>query len=103
MNLKSKGKLVTCYIELPEGYDVHEIDLDTILLNELVPTESKPMSIGDYDDDGIADLMVKFSRSDVQGVLDPGDAVEITITGEFFDGLPFEGSDIIRVVNRPRK
>ena len=105
LNLKSKGKWITAYIELPEGYDVAQIDIATVLLNGVVPAESDakygfvkdPESrIGDYDDDGIPDCMVKFDRSAVQGILGVGDEVEITVTGEVA-GTPFEGSDIIRV------
>jgi hypothetical protein len=99
LNLKSKGKWITAYIELPEAYDVNEIDVDTVVLNDVVPAEPHPTHIGDYDDDGILDLMVKFDRSDVQAILGVGDEVKITVTGEVA-GIPFEGSDTIRVVSR---
>ncbi len=61
LNLKSKGKWVTVYIELSEGFDVEDIDIDTLEL-EGIPAEDSPTEIGDYDDDGIPDLMVKFDR-----------------------------------------
>ncbi len=105
LNLKSRGKWVTVYIELPESYDVYDIDINTVMLNGEVPAESDPKygfvkdpesRIGDYDDDGIPDCMVKFDRLAVQGILAVGDEVEITVTGEV-GGIPFEGSDIIRV------
>ncbi len=32
LNRGSKGKMITCYIELPESYDVKDIDASTILL-----------------------------------------------------------------------
>jgi len=99
LNLKSQGKWITCYIELPEGYNVADIDVSTVKLNDIVPAEAEPTSIGDYDSDGIADLMVKFNMSSVQSILEPGDSVEITVTGELNDGTTFEGSDTIRVIN----
>lgn len=98
LNLKSKGKWVTTYIELLEEYDVADIDVSTIMLNDQVQAEMTPTEIGDYDDDGIADLMVKFDRSAVQGILEVGEEVEITVTGELTDGT-FEGSDTIRVID----
>jgi len=98
LNLKSKGKWITCYIELPEGYDVAEIDVSTIMLNDLVPAESRPTGILDHDGDGVAELMVKFSRAAVQGLLGPADQAELTVTGELADGTLFEGTDTIRVV-----
>jgi hypothetical protein len=44
-------------------------------------------------------LMVKFDRSDVQDMLEPGDAVEVTVSGELTEGTPFESTDTIRVIN----
>lgn len=98
LNRKSKGKWITCYIELPEGYDVADIDISTILLNDIVPAETHPSNIGDYDNDGMPDLMVKFDRQDVIDILEPGDNVEIIVTGELTDETWFEGMDYIRVI-----
>jgi len=103
LNLNSKGKWITCYIELPEGYEVNDIDVGTVMLNETVPAEPKPTEIGDYDDDGIPDLMVKFDRSEVKDILEPGDAVPITVTGALTDGPSFEGTDTIRVIDKGGK
>ncbi|TET45467.1 hypothetical protein E3J62_07500, partial [candidate division TA06 bacterium] len=72
LNLKSKGRWVTCYIELSEGYSVEEIDCSTVaitkideqLLSPPMRTEG-PSDIGDYDEHGIPDLMVKFSRQEL--------------------------------------
>ena len=98
LNLKSTGKWITCYIELPEGYDVADIDVSTVMLNEQVPAEARPTGILDHDGDGIVELMVKFSRSGVQGILGTADQAELTVTGELADGTLFEGTDTIRVV-----
>ena len=103
LNLNSKGKWITCYIELPGDYDVEDIDVSTIKLNDEVPAESRPTGVGDCDDDGIAELMVKFDRSAVQEILEAGDEVEITVTGELNDDTKFEGSDTIRVINKGGK
>jgi len=99
LELKSEGKSVTCYIELLEGYDVVQIDVTTILLNDAVFAESAPTEVEDNDGDGIPDLKVKFDRSAVEAVVDPGDRVEITVTGELTDGTRFIGSDTIRVID----
>lgn len=77
------------YITLPEGYEVEDIDVDTILLNGIVSAEWGHIQ------DSV--LMVKFDRSEVAAILSPGDAVELTVTGELTDGTSFEGSDTIRV------
>jgi len=100
LNLKSKGNWVTVYIELPvgHGYDVSMINLTTVMLNGQVYAEAKPFAIGDYDSDGIPDLMVKFNRAAVQAILQVDDQVEITISGKLTDGRVFEGKDTIQVI-----
>ena len=98
LNLKSKGKFVTVYIELPEGFDVSEIDISRLTLNESVPALPKPIEIGDHDSDGIADLMVKFDRQQLIGLLEAGEQV-IALTGQLTDGTPLAGIDTIRVIH----
>ncbi|MFH1220091.1 MAG: hypothetical protein V1694_06515 [Candidatus Eisenbacteria bacterium] len=97
LNLGSMGRYVTCYIELPEGYDPAQIDISGVKLNEAIPAETKPAGLGDYDGDGIPDLMVKFSRSAVIGALPCEDNVEVRISGEV-SGELFRGLDTIRVL-----
>lgn len=67
-------------------------------MNGIVSAQSQPTNISDYDYDGIPDLMVKFSRSAVAQILEPGDNVEIKVSGAFVDGTEFEGVDYIRVI-----
>jgi hypothetical protein len=102
LNLKSKGKWVTAYIEFPEGYNVSDIDVSSILLNDTIPVNlSAPTAIGDYDNDGIPDLMVKFNRIAVcQLILSRGimvGNVTLTVSGKLQNGIGFEGCDTIRV------
>lgn len=97
MNLGSEGERITVYIELPNGHDVEDIDVSSVLLNGVVPAESHPTEVGDYDKDGVKDLMVKFNRKAVQSILNPGTQT-ITITGTV-SGFPFEGTDTIQVIS----
>ncbi|MBA7596828.1 hypothetical protein ES703_03818 [subsurface metagenome] len=93
LNLRSRGRWITCFIELPEGYDVADIDVSTVRLHvdeNNVPAEPRPMGIGGHK------LMVKFSRPAVQAIVSVGE-VELKITG-LIDSIPFEGSDTIRVI-----
>ena len=91
------GKFITAYIELPEGYNANDIDISTVKLNGEVQAELHPTKIGDYDNDGTPDLMVKFYRANVvRSILRTGDD-EITIRGMVF-GKSFEGSYTIRVI-----
>ncbi len=112
LNLKSKGKWITAYIQLPEGYSAEDIDAATVLLNETIPSVLDPKYdfvtnsseyIIDHDSDGILERMVKFSRDEVAefitGVLGVEyGSVSLTITGELYDGSPFEGTCPIKVL-----
>jgi len=104
LNLKSKGKWITCYIELPDGHEVDDIDVGTVELEDTILAEAIPNEVGDNDGDGIPDLMVKFDRQELIDYLDgaTGEATTLTVTGKLDDGnggTPFEGSDTIRVVS----
>jgi PKD repeat protein len=96
LNLSSKGKWITAYIELPGEYDVSKIDISTVKLNDIVFAESSPIGIGDYDSDGIPDLMAKFDRSTVESLLQPGEEI-ITVAGRI-EEKTFSGSDAIKTI-----
>ena len=96
INLKSKGKWITCYIELPEEYDVNDIDVASVRFEGSLPAAEKPYGVGDEDQDEIPDLMVKFARAGVGSLLAWGDSVEVTVSGAVL-GETFSGTDIIRV------
>jgi len=98
LNLKSKGRWITCLIELPKPYKANDINVSTIVLRydgfEL-PAEKFP--IGGKD----RKLMVKFDRQKLisffkeEGILGN---VTLTVTGKLYNGALFEGSDTIRVI-----
>ncbi len=98
LNKSSNGTWVVVYIELPAGYNVKDIDVSSIRLEGTIPAETWPYAIGDQDKDGIPDLMVKFKRSDVIGVLPLGDSVPVHVTGKV-GPTAFDGVDVIRVIN----
>ncbi len=93
LNLTSKG-VFTVFIQLPEEYDVKDIDVETI---EFEGAEVIKSNIRGNDT-----LIVKFRREDLMEVL-IGDEVEITVMGELIDETKFKGSDIIRIINRGKK
>ena len=78
LNLTGNGNWITCYIELPEPYAVEAVVPPTVKLNGTVPAEKT--DIGDYDKDGVPDLMVKFSREQTANLLQTGDAVTVKVS-----------------------
>jgi len=107
LNLKSNGEWITTYIELTEGYSPSHIDVSSILLNNKVKVDPEaPTQVGDYDLDGVSDLMVKFDRSEVIALvgtadfsLDMGKSCEVQfkITGTVAETM-FQGTDAVRVL-----
>jgi hypothetical protein len=106
LNLKSAGKWVTTYIELPKGYDVHDVNVTSINLNGTIPVApSSPVTIGDYDNDGIPDLMVKFDRQALANLIltnwhsnSRTGTVTLALAGKLKDGKLFQGSTTISVI-----
>jgi len=100
LNLRSKGRWISVYVELPEDFNVVDIDVSSMTVNDTISAELSPTEIGDYDNDTIPDLMVKLERLLVsQFILSKGimyGNVTLTMTGELYDGTIFEGIDIIR-------
>jgi hypothetical protein len=85
LNLMSKGKFITAYIELPSSYSVENIDVSALRLivsGSEVQAELRPTEIGDHDGDGVPDLMVKFDRRDVQVLMPSPAEYKIALKGE---------------------
>jgi len=110
LNLKSNGKFVTVYIELPEEHNAGDIVLETVHL-EGIPaiTDStygfvKNPHLMDKDGDGILERMVKFDRAMVISLIiqhmspNVKQKVTLTVTGNLYDGTYFTGSDTIKVL-----
>jgi YVTN family beta-propeller protein len=97
LNLDSKGRFVTGYIELPTAYFPSEIDETTVRLNDVLPAVLGKCEIVDNDLDGIEELVVKFDRVLFQSIISEGEYVPVTISG-LARGRAFAGTDTIRVI-----
>jgi len=63
-----------------------------------VPVDlTAPIQIGDHDNDGIPELIVKFNRAAVDLTLEAGDSVPVNVTGTVA-GRSFSGTDHVRVI-----
>jgi hypothetical protein len=108
LNLKSHGKWITAYVELPAGFDVADIDVSTVAIIKVngralrhpIRARAHPARIGDDDRDGVPDLKVKFARAAVQAVVPVAPHVVLTVEGRLSTGQALEGSDTIRVIRR---
>jgi len=104
LNLGSRGQWITAFIELPVGYSASQINVSSIRMEIFEVEPDVPTEVGDYNCNGVIDLMVKFNRAAVESFITSQGItygnVALTMTGKLFDGTPFEGTDII-FVNKP--
>ena len=110
LNLKSNGNWITCYIELPSGYNASDINASTILLNGSLPPVLDPKYgfvkdekgyLTDHDGNNVTERMLKFDRASVQSLLSPGESVNVSVTGKLYSNRSFQGQDTIRVIKPP--
>jgi len=109
LNLKSSGSFIVVYIELPEGYNVSDIVLETVHL-EGVPAITDTTygfvndpDLMDRDGDGKMELMVKFDRTSVILTIEHmspifRQEIPLEVRGNLIDGTSFKGSDTIKVL-----
>jgi hypothetical protein len=90
LNLKSKGRWVSCNINPSGDYEDPLVDPKWLVLNGDIPAEHQ-IQTGHS-------LNVKFDRSDLEDILSPGDDVILTVSGEF-EGELYFGEDTIRVID----
>jgi hypothetical protein len=96
INLASKGNWITCYIWLPEQYNVADIDPNSVLLED----EIKPKKFSVDEQQQVA--AARFYRSDVQNIIIVGQ-IELSITGRLTDGAVFVATDAIMVIDKREK
>jgi hypothetical protein len=99
LNGRNTHGRATAIIELSAPHSVEEIDRSTLRLQETVAPLSSPFTVGDLDSNGVADLMIKFDRSDLIPVLPDGMRAALHITGRLLSGQQFAVWDTIDVVH----
>ncbi len=119
-NVNQKGNLPVAILG-SAGFDVTDIDPSTIMLNGVARTggasisdsampygmfQTDCMDCNTGGSDGFDDLVVHFNSQAIAatlGVVATNDCVPVEITGEFYDGTPFSGTDILRIINNSPK
>ena len=106
LNLNSGGNWITCYVELPDGYNVNDIDGKTVTLENVnaymgtqgwASPQANEGNTMDHDGDGVLERMVKFDRSAVQAVLKSGVAT-VTVMGKLPNHTTLHGTDVLNVI-----
>ena len=107
LNLKSRGRWITAIIKLPKNYRGEDVNISSILLNGTVPADQDHYAIVNCGDLHL--LIVKFDRKAVIELIKNSlgntsclckyTHVSLTVTGRFLDGLPFKGTNCIRVIH----
>ncbi|UCF43562.1 MAG: hypothetical protein JSV99_01140 [Planctomycetota bacterium] len=98
LNLQSKGRWIICVIRLPEDCSIADIDPNSILLEDEIPAD-RVWLLNKF-------AVARFSRPALQELLadlDTPTTVELLISGQLKDRTLFEGTDTIRLIDRPRK
>ncbi len=94
LNMSIKGFGVNCYIRLPKGYNVADIDTTTIVLNGQISPQWNKIN------EKYNELITKFNYDEIQSLLqDADETVPLTITGVLKDGTAFSGTDTIKIIS----
>ena len=90
LTLTSQGQWVTVHTDIAYG----AVEKTTLELNGIAVAWTKA------DDRGY--LVGKFNLDDVKDIVAPP-SVELTMSGVLYDGIAFEGTDIVRVIDGTKK
>ena len=95
LNFASNGRWITCYISFDKQCGVWDIYPESILLQNNIQADKIL-----FDDQNHV-IMVKFRRSAIQSILEPGSS-ELIVSGMFTDRTTFKGTDTVKVT-KPAK
>lgn len=90
LNLKRNARWIVAYIGLPDGYDVNDIDTNSVILQGLLPA-----AWGEVQDDV---LMVKFDWRESEDLVLPG-KFTLAVNGKLTDGMSFIGLGMVTVID----
>jgi hypothetical protein len=96
ISLESRGKWVTAFIRLPEGYAVTDM-ADIVSHRLLLDYEIEPERFRFNEEKQV--VMARFSQEEVQTFLNVGE-YKLSISLQLMDGTVFEGRDLIRVTSK---
>jgi hypothetical protein len=83
-----KGSLVTVHTDIP----LSVVDRGSVELNGIAALYTKS--------DNRGNLVGKFDQAAIEAIIAPPEAT-LVLTGETLDGIPFSGTDTVRVIEDP--
>ncbi|MBL7093340.1 PD40 domain-containing protein [candidate division KSB1 bacterium] len=113
LNVKSKGVLPVAILGA-QDFAVNDINISSIELEGVAPTRYSFEDVGTSDidlenpchattqgADGFMDLSLKFDTQEIVsalGVVEDGEEIVFTVTGELNDGTPIKGNDCVVIL-----
>ena len=101
-NPASKGQYIKAHIVLPEGFTVHDVDVNTPAVLTFLAVSVESQYINAFlNNEGLTELEIAFGHSvfchagSAQG--------RVTVTGLFTNGSYFRGDDTIKIVDNTFK
>ena len=91
LSLTSQGKWITAFLWPPKGYNITDIEPNSIYLEKAIAPQQFWLS------EKQEVVMARFIREEIQGILSVGE-VKLNISGRLMDGMLFEGTDVIKVM-----
>lgn len=107
LNLGSEGRVVTVFIQLPQGYDPATIVVASLRLGGTAAALSAPSAVTGGNGQETPELMVKFDRGEVEALADAllpagqqRGTITLTLTGALTDGTQLAGTLTIEVIRK---
>jgi hypothetical protein len=94
---------VTAVLELPQGFDPHDVVLATVRIEDTVAPATHPPKYADEDGDGIEELYLQFDRRELVRLLGDGETATVEISGEIDGRSWFTGTAEIHLLPRTQR
>lgn len=88
-------------IQFTDGIDINDVDTSSFILanDNFIATQPESCRISDINDDGIADMLCKLNRSDIEYFFAGKDGdVVLQLSGIFLNGDTFSGNAIVNII-----
>lgn len=99
VNLNMQGDWITAHLGLPEGYNVADINPETILLENIFKPDATGIEEGKLTIRFEASMVIDYLWTKLYHMAMYRASIDLTITGQLYDGTKFTGTDTIIIMN----